>query len=42
MDHTGRLLAVIEGGDLRLKLCRLPNSAALNVALKPRFDELKN
>jgi hypothetical protein len=37
IDHTGRMLLYSEEGNLYLKLCRLPNSAALNQALKPRY-----
>lgn len=38
IDHTGRMLAFAEEGYLHFKLCRLPNSAALNRALKPRYN----
>lgn len=30
IDHTGRILAYVEEKELIFKVCRLPNSAAIN------------
>ena len=39
IDHTGRILAYVEEKELIFKMCRLPNSAAINQALKPRYQK---
>ena len=38
IDCTGKTLAYIEGDSLHLRQCRLPNSAALNKVLRPRYS----
>lgn len=41
LDHTGRILGFVDDEQMYLKMCRIPNSKALNTELRPRHKVYK-